>query len=93
MGCGAIFLTTNKKSIDQAATETVSLWLLTPPCLSASLSICLYLPETASASSFGISSLARSMKVAANCFTLNNSTAQRGGGGGVEEVEGVEEEE
>lgn len=39
MGYGA---TTNKKSIDQAAIETVSLWLLTLPCLSASLSICLF---------------------------------------------------
>lgn len=40
-----------------------------------SLYLSLYLPETASASSFGISSLAQSMKVAANCFTLYNSTA------------------
>lgn len=39
MGYGA---TTNKKSIDQAAIETVSLWLPTLPCLSApSLSVSL----------------------------------------------------
>lgn len=42
MGYGAILLPTNKRSIDQAATETVSLWLLTLPCLSAPLSIRLF---------------------------------------------------
>lgn len=41
LGYGAVFLGANKKSIDQAAAETVSLWLLSPACLSASLSVSL----------------------------------------------------
>lgn len=69
MGYGAILLTTNKRSIDQAATETVSLWLLSLPCLSASpLDPSLCLPQAATASSLGISSVAQSMKAAADCF-------------------------